>query len=133
MKAKTACEEMYKFTKKSGEVANWIAVFLCVNLLVSYVGHHVIYSSFANTVCLALLYAVLSVLQYIWQGVTCEIYARQLDKQEQEEKSEEKELDVQDGNEYWPSYIANGGWFFYMVKMIVILAAVVLFIINMWS
>ena len=131
MKAKRASEEMYLFTKKAGEVANWIAAFLLINLLVSYVGHHAIMTGFCRPACLALVYAVLSVLQFTWQGVTCEIYARKLDRQEQDEKSDDDTPVCHEDSEDWPSYIGNGGWFFYALKMVVIIAAVVFFIKDM--
>lgn len=122
---------MYLFTKKAGEVANWIAAFLLINLLVSYVGHHAILKGFCAPACLALVYAVLSVLQFTWQGVTCEIYSRQLERMEQEENIEDDMPAVHEESEYWPSYIANGGWLFYGLKMVTIIAAVVFFIKDM--
>lgn len=119
---------MYQFTAKAGEVANWLAAFLLIHLLVSYLGHHAIVTGFCLPACLAVVYLILAILQYTWQGVGCEIFSRSLGKAQDNPEWPSSETEVEE----WPWYIAFGGWLFYGLKMATIIVAAIIFIVELW-
>jgi hypothetical protein len=101
---------MYYHTKKGNVTYYWIVASVFGFYALTHVG--------IVAVSLAMIALILGLAQNLWQGITIEVFCRKLDAEGK------KDFD------YYPDHISNGGWIIYCLKMAVIVASGIAFIIE---
>ena len=107
-----ATKEMYAFTWRASVLSYWAAlvlVFLCLIFMLGSPIPEVLGYCMVSVGA----FGIFSILQPVWQGITCEFYSIWLDA-----------MDVKEVDE-WPWWIAAGGWFFFALKVVSIISAIV--------
>lgn len=102
-----AYEEYQERTKKSSDVANQLSWCVILILIFSLAGKND-YRQFYVMAAAGLAYLLLSMMQYMWQGVTIWIVKQRI----------HKGATLED----YPEWIGFVAWIFYYVKMLVIAA-----------
>lgn len=107
---KEALDAMYYHTKKGNVTYYWMVASVFGLYALTHVG--------IVAVALAMIALILGLAQNLWQGITLEVFCRKLDAEGK------KDFD------YYPDHISNGGWIIYCLKMAVIVASGIAFIIE---
>lgn len=80
--------------------------------LVRLTGKEVTVTPVQDPAAWAIASLILALLQNVWQGTALECFVRQLDKQGKTRF------------DHYPDHISNGGWAFYILKMLAALIAI---------